>query len=151
MIVSKIIEWDMGHRIPNHRSKCKNLHGHRYRMELSLSGDLVQKQKESNEGMVIDFSDIKKMLESEILIPCDHSFMVADSDSIMTSFYKKHPELKHIIVPFIPTAEEIAKWCAEKINTRLKSKYKGSITIYSLTIWETPTSNVQYLGKDFIK
>ena len=60
MKIGKIIQWDMGHRVLNHRSVCKGLHGHRYKAEICVEGDLVEKKDVSEEGMVIDFADIKK-------------------------------------------------------------------------------------------
>ena len=66
MEVVKIIQWDMGHRVMNHRSICKGLHGHRYKAEISIMGSLVDVEGVSEEGMVIDFSDIKKIALSLI-------------------------------------------------------------------------------------
>ena len=60
MKIGKVIQWDMGHRVLNHRSVCKGLHGHRYKAEICVEGDLVEKKDASEEGMVIDFADIKK-------------------------------------------------------------------------------------------
>ena len=62
MEVVKIIQWDMGHRVMNHRSICKGLHGHRYKAEVSIKGDLINIKGASEEGMVIDFSDIKNLI-----------------------------------------------------------------------------------------
>ena len=53
------MEFDAGHRIPNHKSSCRNLHCHRYAIEVSLSGDIIQEENESDFGMVIDFKEIK--------------------------------------------------------------------------------------------
>ncbi|MBI4225594.1 6-carboxytetrahydropterin synthase [Candidatus Roizmanbacteria bacterium] len=46
MVITKIIEFDMGHRIPNHKSQCRNLHGHRYKLEVNLEGDVEEKKEE---------------------------------------------------------------------------------------------------------
>ena len=61
MKIGKVIQWDMGHRVLNHRSICKGLHGHRYKAEICVEGKLIEKSGVSEEGMVIDFSDIKKI------------------------------------------------------------------------------------------
>ena len=47
-LVTKVIEIDMGHRVPNHKSKCKNLHGHRYRFEVAVNGELAAEQGSSD-------------------------------------------------------------------------------------------------------
>jgi 6-pyruvoyltetrahydropterin/6-carboxytetrahydropterin synthase len=59
MQITKIIERDMGHRVLNHKSKCSNLHGHRYKAYITMEGEIIQAKGDTNEGMVIDFSDIK--------------------------------------------------------------------------------------------
>ena len=61
MKIGKVIQWDMGHRVLNHRSVCKGLHGHRYKAEICVEGHLIEEKGVSEEGMVIDFADIKKV------------------------------------------------------------------------------------------
>ena len=59
MKIVKIIQWDMGHRVLNHRSICKGIHGHRYKAEICVEGAIIIQEGLSEEGMVIDFADIK--------------------------------------------------------------------------------------------
>ena len=54
--VTRRLEFDAGHRIPDHRSQCRNLHGHRYVLEITLTGDIVQAPGESDNGMLMDLS-----------------------------------------------------------------------------------------------
>jgi len=140
MKVTKILEWDMGHRIPNHTSKCKNPHGHRYKIEVTLEGDLITTKGDSSQGMVIDFSDIKKILMQEIDAVCDHSFMYYKNDIVMHDFFKKNSELAHIAVPFIPTAENIAAWLFKKLHFQFKNTFKQKVQLVAVKLWETPTS-----------
>ena len=60
MQITTRLEFDAGHRIPNHKSQCRNLHGHRYVLEITLSGDIITQKEVSEDGMVMDFSDVKK-------------------------------------------------------------------------------------------
>lgn len=94
MIVSRQIEWDMGHRVMNHNSKCKNLHGHRYKMEICMKGKLIEKENDSSQGMVIDFGDIKSITLTFINDVLDHGFMVWEKDKLLTSFFKKKSRTK---------------------------------------------------------
>ena len=68
MKIVKIIQWDMGHRVLNHRSVCKGLHGHRYKAEICVSGNVVSEHGVSEEGMVVDFADIKKISKKIITV-----------------------------------------------------------------------------------
>jgi len=143
MIVVKQIEWEMGHRLLNHNSKCRNPHGHHYRLELSLQGEINSTKDQSNEGMVIDFGDIKIILVKQILDIVDHAFMVWDKDQILMKFYKENPDLKHIIVPFTTTAENMVLWIYDRLNPAIKKTSKNT-KIKSVKLWETPTSYVEY-------
>ena len=66
--IRRWIETDTGHRVPNHKSKCKHIHGHRYRWEAEIEGDVVTESGVSEEGMLIDFSDISHILTKYIQI-----------------------------------------------------------------------------------
>ena len=86
MKIVKIIQWDMGHRVLNHRSICKGLHGHRYKAEICIEGELIIESGSSEEGMVIDFADIKKTAQKYIQEKLDHAFMVWEKDEELLSF-----------------------------------------------------------------
>ena len=102
MRITKIIQWDMGHRVLNHRSVCKGLHGHRYKAEIIVEGDIVKQSGASEEGMVIDFADIKNIANSFIQEKLDHAFMVWDQDEELIDFLKSNGH-KPVIVPFTST------------------------------------------------
>lgn len=144
MKIYKTIEWDMGHRIPNHRSQCRHLHGHRYRLEVCLQGKLIDRANDSSKGMVMDFSDVKTILNSEVKDVCDHAFMVWKNDLKLISFFKENSDMKHIEVSFIPTAEEIARWLFLKLKIKFKDKFKTGLILKSVTVWETPSSKATY-------
>ena len=71
--IRRWVETDTGHRVPNHKSKCRHMHGHRYRWEAELEGDVVTERGVSDEGMLMDFSDISNILEEhihDVIDPC---------------------------------------------------------------------------------
>jgi len=143
MLITKTIEIDMGHRVPNHKSKCRNFHGHRYVFEVGVDDVVVGTKGMSNEGMVIDFSDLKSVMMMCIDERFDHGFMMADSDPLLKAFSKIaiDEQMKFIVVPFIPTAENIAKYVYYLMKAEL-IKYK--IKIKHVKVWETPTSTATY-------
>jgi len=141
MRITKQIEWDMGHRIPKHKSQCCNLHGHRYKLEICLAGSLVAGKDLSDKGMVIDFSDIKAIAMHYVHDICDHAFMVSDEDEIILSFFRDNPDLVSIVVPFIPTAENIVLWAFEQLEDKYSDTYGTGLQLEYLRLWETPTSS----------
>lgn len=143
MLITKEIEIDMGHRVPNHKSKCSNMHGHRYRVEVGVDDKIIATKGASDEGMVIDFGDLKDIMMKCIDAPHDHGFMMYEKDALAEEFqsFKVMHQQKVIFVPFIPTAENIAKYFYELIEEKLKER---SIKIQHVKIWETPSSTAMY-------
>tara|TARA_Y100000310_G_scaffold117755_1_gene116484 strand:+ start:1017 stop:1454 length:438 start_codon:yes stop_codon:yes gene_type:complete len=140
MIITKYVEFDMGHRVPYHKSKCRNPHGHRYRAEVGLSGDVIDLDGVSENGMIMDFKDIKKILMTEVHDKLDHGFMYWEKDDEMTEFYIKNSQFLSIKVPFTPTAENIAGWLYNLLSKEYKHKYDNNLKLEYLKLWETPTS-----------
>ena len=64
--IRRWVETDTGHRVPNHKSKCCHMHGHRYRWEAEIEGDVVDVAGVSDEGMLIDFSDVSAILNEHV-------------------------------------------------------------------------------------
>lgn len=138
--ITKVIEWDMGHRVPNHKNKCRSPHGHRYRLELTVRGDLNREEGQSSQGMVYDFGDLKHLMMVHIHDVLDHGFMLYENDSWMKKvFCEQVPQdegIRIIVVPFVPTAENIALWCLQKMQAYLPSY----LTISRCRVFETPNS-----------
>ena len=147
MKIVKIIQWDMGHRVLNHRSVCKGLHGHRYKAEICVSGDLVTKSEVSEEGMVIDFADIKKISKELIQEKLDHAFMVWEKDEELINFFNHSKGHKPVKVPFTPTAENVAAYIYYKLQNKFTDVYRTGLHLHSIKLWETPSSYALYEKK----
>ena len=130
----------MGHRVLNHRSVCKGLHGHRYKAEICVEGDLVEKKDASEEGMVIDFADIKKTAQKFIQEELDHAFMVWEKDIELLEFFQNSKGHKPVIVPFTPTAENVAAYIFNELKDKFTDVFKTGLHLQSVKLWETPSS-----------
>ena len=140
MKIVKVIQWDMGHRVLNHRSICKGIHGHRYKAEICISGEIVSEKGVSEEGMVIDFADIKKIAKDFIHNKLDHAFMIWNEDKELIDFFNKSSGHKPVIVSFTPTAENVALFIYEELKNKFHDAYKTNLKLDSIKLWETPTS-----------
>jgi 6-pyruvoyltetrahydropterin/6-carboxytetrahydropterin synthase len=142
MIVTKEIEIDMGHRVPNHKSKCRNPHGHRYTIEVAVDDKVIDTKGTSDEGMVIDFSDLKEIMMKEIDGNFDHGFVVYKDDVYMNFWELMFKDgLKIITVDFIPTAENLATCWFEMLQPKLANR---GIKLHHVKVWETPTSTATF-------
>ena len=140
MKIVKIIQWDMGHRVLNHRSVCKGIHGHRYKAEICISGEIISEKGASEEGMVVDFADIKKIAKDFNHDKLDHAFMVWEKDKELMDFFNNSSDHKPVIVPFTPTAENVALYIYDELKDKFHDAYKTDLRLHSIKLWETPTS-----------
>ena len=139
--IRRWVETDTGHRVPNHKSKCRHMHGHRYRWEAELEGDVVNQEGVSEEGMLMDFSDVSAILNQYVHDVVDHAFIVYEGDKeALAALSQMGAEHRTLIVPFIPTAENLAKWAFEQVESRISSSYGNSLKLHAFHVRETPKS-----------
>ena len=122
--VSKIFHFDAAHRLYDYEGKCHNLHGHTWKVEITLSGEL------NDEGMVVDFNKIEDVVGSFIDDTLDHSTILNEKDSLL-----KKIDTKHVVLENDPTSEHLAEFIYNVVSQRLPET-----TIESVTVWESPTS-----------
>ena len=84
LTITRKLEFDAGHRIPDHNSQCRNLHGHRYTLLITLVGAVIEKEGQSDNGMIMDFSDIKALAKTHLVDLWDHAFLVYRNDSVVS-------------------------------------------------------------------
>jgi len=112
MKIAKAFDWEMGHRLPFHKGKCKNLHGHSYKLRLEVEGE------PDEQGMLIDFYDIKAIVHP-IIENLDHAFMVFKNDLPLIEALK-NLNSKMVLVDFHSTAENICQYFIDELkNIRL--------------------------------
>ena len=139
--IRRWVETDTGHRVPNHKSKCRHMHGHRYRWEAELEGDVVTLGGVSEEGMLMDFSDVSAILNEYIHDVVDHAFIVYEGDKqALVALSHMGEEHRTLIVPFIPTAENLAKWAYEQEEPHISSSYGNMLKLHAFHVRETPKS-----------
>ena len=139
--IRRWVETDTGHRVPNHRSKCRHMHGHRYRWEAELAGEVVGISGVSDEGMLMDFGDVSKILTEVIHDVVDHAFVVYSEDNeALSALEMMAPEHRTVIVDFVPTAENLAKWAFEQVEPHIKSSYGNELRLVAIHVRETPKS-----------
>lgn len=160
--ITREIGIDAGHRVTHHGSKCRNLHGHRYTVQATLRGDLVQAGSE--EGMVMDFTFIKDLMMQFIDGLCDHALILWLEDPLVR-FLFPHEEWgvaaegvkqfgsytgdssvcgKVYMVPFVPTAENLARHWFNLIAERVVMRTADRAKLVRIRVWETPNSFADY-------
>lgn len=160
--VMRQLEMDVGHRVPDHRSKCRNIHGHRYKIQVEVVAPrTIRKDGDSERGMVMDFGIIKEILTTSIHDPFDHSLMLYDMDplwnvtrigDVMLSPFQEIVDqfkFKVVKIPVIPTAEELAQYWGhifyrEWRQALARQSEDIGAALKQFRVWETPNCYADY-------
>ena len=140
MEITTKLEFDAGHRIPSHKSSCKNLHGHRYAIEVTIKGEVVSDKSNSDFGMVMDFKDAKELIKKTIVEEWDHSFIVYKDDAVVLKFLQSLNDHKTVVFPLVPTAENMALVAMDKLKISFTKEFGSLIKPFKVRLYETPNN-----------
>ena len=136
--ITRRLEFDSGHRIPNHDGQCKHLHGHRYAIEVTLTGEIADHPGKADDGMVLDFGDIKRLTNQHVVELWDHAFLVAKEDEVLVSFLDSLPNHKTVIMEYVPTVENLANTAFAILQPIFQQAFGGRLVLTALRLYETP-------------
>jgi len=123
---TRVIEFDAAHRVMEHESKCRNLHGHRYKIELTVAGEL------DSLGRVIDFGVMKSVFGGWVDQNLDHGCILFDADEDVAKLCEENG-WRFFLMDSNPTAENLAELLFEKAKELLPD-----LTVVRLRLYETP-------------
>ncbi|GGC15488.1 6-carboxytetrahydropterin synthase QueD [Pseudoduganella buxea] len=138
LTITRKLEFDAGHRIPDHKSQCRNLHGHRYTLEITLTGEVITAEGNSDNGMIMDFSDVKAIAKEHLVDVWDHAFLVYDKDIAVKEFLASLPNHKTVVIDRIPTVENLAAVAFGILKAAFKDRYGTGLHLHKLVLHETP-------------
>lgn len=138
MRITRRLEFDAGHRISNHASQCKHLHGHRYAIEITLCGPVIATAGAADEGMVMDFSEIKAIAQQHVVEPWDHAFLAWRKDEGMVNFLRSIPGHKTVLFDAPPTAEHLSQTAFKILEPLYRSRYGSKLELEQVRLYETP-------------
>ncbi|TLU81785.1 MAG: 6-carboxytetrahydropterin synthase [Chlorobium sp.] len=141
MLISRKIEIDYGHTLPNSFSFCNQLHGHRGVVVATVEGELIERNGDAEEGMVMDFKFLKEIMRLHIHDKLDHGFAVWKDDHEDLEFILKRNS-RVLVTDQPPTAECLAKWAFHQIQPHLPQ----GVTLKQLRWYETPNNWAEYDG-----
>lgn len=143
--ITKEFSFETGHALFGYDGKCRNVHGHSYKLAVTVIGKPIDSPGEVKLGMVIDFGDLKKIVKEEVVDPFDHA----------TVFNKNTPHIelareletrghKVILADYQPTSENMVIDFAKRISSKLPENIK----LHSLRLRETETAFAEWFASD---
>jgi 6-pyruvoyltetrahydropterin/6-carboxytetrahydropterin synthase len=138
MQITRRLEFDAGHRIPDHQSQCRHLHGHRYALEVTLGGNVIEAAGRPDTGMVMDFSEVKQIAMRHVVDIWDHAFLAFRGDKTIVDFLASLPGHKTVLLDRVPTAENLARLAFEILDPAYLDKYGNHLHLEQVRLYETP-------------
>jgi 6-pyruvoyltetrahydropterin/6-carboxytetrahydropterin synthase len=143
--ITKQFSFETGHALYGYDGKCKNVHGHSYKLSVTVIGKPIANNTNVKYGMVIDFSDLKKIVKTEIVDVFDHA-TVFNKNTPHVELAKELENRGHniLLVDYQPTSEMMVIDFSEKIKKHLPKNIK----LHSLKLQETETSFAEWYASD---
>lgn len=132
--VTKQFSFEMAHALTDYPGKCRNIHGHSYRLEVTVTGNRLE-----SSGIVIDFKQLKDIVNQTVVEPLDHCLVLSERTDLELQRLLKKEFDKVAIVPFQPSTENLLEYMA----TRIVPELPGNVSISSLKLQETEQSWVE--------
>lgn len=140
--VTKQFHFEMAHALLDYDGPCKNIHGHSYQLNVTVKGKVKTNTSDSDEGMVVDFGVIKKIVKDMVVDVFDHALVLNEKAKIDVSNFEFMNKL--IRVPYQPTCENMLIHFAKTIQDHLPNHIK----LHSLFLRETNTSFAEWFAED---
>ncbi|TXE08290.1 6-carboxytetrahydropterin synthase [Gelidibacter salicanalis] len=143
--ITKQFSFETGHALYGYDGKCKNVHGHSYKLSVTVIGTPISDPTNVKYGMVIDFSDLKKIVKTEIVDVFDHA-TVFNKNTPHVELAKELSDRDHnvLLVDYQPTSEMMVIDFAEKIKKHLPE----TIQLSALRLQETDSSFAEWFASD---
>lgn len=142
--VTKVFTFDMAHALHGYDGLCKNIHGHTYRLSVTLIGKTIQEEGHAKQGMVIDFSDFKKIVKEKVVDVFDHT-LVLNANSPHAKIQGLADNFERLILTdYQPSCENLLIDILSRINANLPS----NVELCNVRLEETPTSYAEWFKSD---
>ena len=142
--VSKEFHFEMSHALLNYDGPCKNIHGHSYKLVVTLIGEAMNDNNSPKNGMLIDFTELKRLVKSLILEHFDHAFLVNRKADISSFYSAKEMFDKMLVLDYQPTCENILI----DIVSRLHKGFPENLNVHNVRLYETTTSYAEWFSTD---
>ena len=142
--ITKEFNFEMAHALWNYDGACKNLHGHSYKLFVTLIGEPIDDVNNTKNGMVVDFSELKHLIHKKIISRLDHAVLLPQQAVLSNNIISNQMLGKVVVVDYQPTCENMLIEFAKIIQPELNSNTK----LFSLKLYETVTSFAEWYASD---
>jgi len=142
--ITKSFTFEMAHALLGYDGACRNIHGHSYQLFVTVKGVPKDKQEHPKDGMVLDFVDLKKIIENHVVEALDHALVLnaATPPEVVKSLKDQYEKV--ILFPFQPTSENLVLYMVERILPVLPT----DVSLSHVRLAETATAYIEWFSED---
>lgn len=140
--ITKEFRFEGAHALKDYDGKCRHIHGHSYKLYVTIKGSPCKDLNQPKSGMVLDFTELKKIVNRLIIDPFDHALILRHDALLVDEIRKAYQNV--MTVDFQPTCENLATYFAGLLQENLPE----GLSLQSLKLFETPTSYVEWVAED---
>jgi len=142
--ITKQFTFEMAHALSDYDGLCQNIHGHSYHFDVTVKGIPNNDENSPKQGMLIDFKDLKKIVNEEIIYPLDHALLLNHTmnTELILTLQKNYDKI--VLFPFQPTTENLLMEFAQRLQKKLPSQ----VQLFSMKLRETYRSFAEWYAED---
>ena len=142
--ITKEFRFEGAHALPGYNGKCRNIHGHSYLMYVTVKGENLNGTNSPKEGMVVDFKQLKAIVNENIVDVLDHALIMHAASPLSQELAQAYPNV--IMVDFQPSTENLICWFAQVLSGKLPQ----GVELFSIKLYETAGSFAEWYASDNI-
>lgn len=142
--ITKEFRFEAAHALTGYDGPCKGIHGHSYKLSVTIKGIPSKEMESPKKGMVMDFGDLKKIIKRNIIDRFDHALILSSIDPDPAFQGNSEAFSNIVVVDYQPTSENLLRDMAQKIKRLLPD----GVTLYSLKLRETENSYAEWFSED---
>ncbi|MDD2538969.1 MAG: 6-carboxytetrahydropterin synthase [Bacteroidales bacterium] len=137
--ITREFRFEGAHALTDYDGKCRHIHGHSYRLMVTITGEPSAIPGDPKSGMIMDFNDLKKIVSRYVLDPLDHSLMLRKDAPLCTELAEQYDNIK--VFDFQPTCEQLTLHIARILDPVITAPNR----LHSVRLYETPTSFAEWV------
>ncbi|QHL87167.1 6-carboxytetrahydropterin synthase QueD [Nibribacter ruber] len=136
--------FEAAHALAHYDGACRHVHGHSYKLEVTVLGQPLQEEQHPKNGMVLDFGDLKKLVTTHVLEKFDHALVLLQDSAPALIEVLQHQGHKLLLTPWQPTCEHMLLYIKEQLLPHLPQ----NVSLHSLKLWETENAYGEWHAAD---
>lgn len=142
--LTKRFDFEMAHALLGYDGLCKNIHGHSYKLDVTIMGEPCQDIQSPKLGMVMDFGDLKRIVQKEITDQVNHALVLNNQTNADLIAVLKQNYERIVAVPYQPTTENLLTDFVQRIQSQLPAH----VSLFSLRLYESENSYAEWFASD---